>query len=457
MRYIDKDLESIQEIRNLLLNGQMSFVHLQKYSQNDLDAVTSAFINELLNNLDNYIPEFVEGNEYGVKEDELFLCKHFLKRFNETLQNETYVGIIEGSTENKVIEIGAPLGVVAVLLPTHPTFALLVNVLLLAMKTGNSLIFIANKYSRTSTLESLKRLISVSEQCGYPEGSITVSETVTDAGIAELFSSQKVSLIINIGCPEYVTNTFVTNTPLIYGGDSSGPVFIERTANIESAVRNVIHSRSFQNGILPGAEQFLITENVIADQIKDYMEANGAYVLNDEETEKLIKFLKVSSKNINGNYIGKPASWLAKMSGVSVPEDTKVLVSIQDYVNEEDFFSQKLLCPIIVVYLEPDWTLACVKCMNLLEELRMGHTLTIHSTDWKVIREFALVKKVGRIVVNAPTVCAATGIVSHFPTSLILGGITTGRGYSSENITPKHLTYIRRVGFEFEKDINQRL
>ena len=141
------------------------------------------------------------------------------------------------------------------------------------------------------------------------------------------------------------------------------------------------------------------------------------------------------------------------MSGISVPDDTKVLVSVQDYMNEEDFFSQVLLCPIIVVYLEPDWTLACVKCMNLLKELKIGHTLTIHSKDWKVIREFALVKAVGRIVVNAPTACVATGVVSSFPMSLVLGGVTTGRGYSSENITPKHLTYTRRVGFEVHNEI----
>ncbi|WP_161979165.1 aldehyde dehydrogenase [Streptococcus sp. S784/96/1] len=448
MRYIDKDLESIQEIRNLLLNGQMSFVHLQKYSQSDLDVVTSIFIKTLLDKTSDYVHEFVTGNDYGVEEDEHFLCTHFLKRFEETLQKESYIGIIGGNSTEKVIEIGAPLGVVAVLLPARPTFTLLVNVCLLAMKTGNSLVFIANRQSTRSTLHSLKKLIMLAEESGYPEDGISLGETISDAGILELLASDKVSLLINIGCPEYISNKFVTNIPLLYGGDSSGPVFVERTANIEKAVSDVIHSRSFQNGILPGAEQFLVTENVIADQIKDSLEKNGAHLLTESETRKLIAFLTASEKNIKENYIGKSAIWLAEQSGISVPAETKVLVSVQDYMNEEDFFSRKLLCPVIVVYLEPDWTLACVKCMNLLDELKMGHTLTIHSKDWKIIREFALVKKVGRIVVNAPTVCVATGIVSNFPTSLILGGITTGKGYSSENITPKHLTYTRQVGFE---------
>ncbi|HFU3941467.1 aldehyde dehydrogenase [Streptococcus suis] len=453
MRYIDKDLESIQEIRNLLLNGQMSFVHLEKYSQEDLDAIISIFIKSLQSNMKGYVHDFVAGNDYGVEEDEVFLCTHFIKRFGETLQNENYVGIIGGNPKEKCIKIGAPLGVIAVMLPSHPTFTLLVNLCLLAMKTGNVMIFIANQRSTKATLDSLKKLIILAEESGYSEGGISLGETISDAGIVELLSSDKVSLILNIGCSEYISNKFVTNTPLIFGGESSGPVFIERSADLEKAVRDVIHSRSFQNGILPGAEQFLVTENIIADQIKDSLKRNGAYLLSDTETENLTKFLRQSEKNVNRSYIGKSAIWLAEKAGIQVPQGTKVLVSIQDYMNEEDYFCRKLLCPIIIVYLEPDWTLACVKCMNLLDELKMGHTLTIHSKDWKIIREFALVKKVGRIVVNAPTVCVATGIVSNFPTSLILGGITTGKGYSSENITPRHLTYTRHVGFEFNDKI----
>ena len=451
MRYIDKDLDSIQETRNLLLNAQMSFVQLQNLSQSDLNDYSVSFMKQIKENADSYISDFIVGNDYGVESDEKFLCHQFLQRFNETLQKESYVGIIGGNTEEQIIEIGAPLGVVAVLLPTHPTFTLLINLILLAMKSGNVLVVIANKLSKPSTIDGFKKLIALSEASGYPEGGISIAETVSDAGISELLRSDKASLIVNIGCPEYISDRFRTNTPVIYGGDASGPVFIERTADIDKAVKDVIHSRSFQNGILPGAEQFLVTENAIDNQIKETLKRNGAYLLNEKDTQKLIAFLEKSKKNITSNYIGKSALWLAKMAGISVPETTKVLVSVQDYMNDEDFFNQKLLCPIIVVYLEPDWTLACVKCMSILAELKMGHTLTIHSKDWKVIREFALVKSVGRIVVNAPTVCVATGIVSNLPTSLILGGITTGRGYSSENITPRHWTYTRRVGFELEK------
>ncbi|WP_303973087.1 aldehyde dehydrogenase family protein [Streptococcus merionis] len=450
MRYIDKDLDAIQEARNSLQNAQMVANQLKQLMQYDLDSYSAAFIEEVLKEKEQLIDDFVQGNGYGTVEDETELCVKFLERFTQTIQSERYVGIIGGNVADKTIEIGVPLGVVAVLLPTHPTFTLLVNLLLLAIKSGNSLILVANTLSKASTIKSLRNLVTLSEKCGFPEGSIVILENSGDAAVLELLASDKLSLIVNIGCPEYVTKAFQTNTPLIYGGESSGPVFIEHTADIKQAVWDLIHSRSFNNGILPGAEQFLVTEDTIADELVVAMKASGAYLLTAEDLQRLISFLKQSQKNIVDNYIGKSAVWIADQAGISVPPDTKVLVSVQDYMNEEDFFNQKLLCPIILVYLEPDWTLACTKCMRLLAELKMGHTLTIHSKNWQVIQEFALVKAVGRIVVNAPTACTATGIISAFAPSLILGGITTGRGFSSENITPKHWTYTRKIGFALE-------
>ncbi|MGT2935515.1 aldehyde dehydrogenase family protein [Streptococcus castoreus] len=448
MLYIDKDLASIQEIRNLLLNAQTAFAQLQKLTQADLDKYSEALIRKLQQDGASSIRDFVVKNQYAKEEDELFLCQEFLKRFEETIQQETYTGMIGGSSQEKVIEIGVPLGIVAVLLPAYPTYTLLVNLLLLALKSGNSMVLVANKLTKPSTIEAINQLLDFLTDLGYPEGGLSLAEMANDAGISELLLSNKLSLLINIGCPEYINKDFRTNIPLIYGGESSGPVFIERTADLEKAVKDVIYSRSFDNGILPGSEQFLVTETVIADRIKWLMETNGGYILTEDNTEKLVTFLKISEKNVITNYNGQSAKWLAKMAGFTVPEDTQVLVSVQEYMNDEDFFNKKLLCPIIILYREPDWTLACVKCMNILSELRMGHTLTIHSADWKIIKEFAVVKAVGRIVVNAPTAFTATGVKSSFAPSLVLGGITTGRGYRSENITPRHLTYTRQVGFE---------
>ncbi|OFL22487.1 aldehyde dehydrogenase [Streptococcus sp. HMSC062B01] len=451
MRYIDKDLDSIQEMRNLLLNAQMSFLQLQYLEQNELNVYGEKFIEKIEQEADKLISEYIARNDYGLEADEVFLFHHFLNRFKEKIQKENYIGILEGDVAKQTIEIGVPLGVVAVLLPPNPTFTLLVNIILLTIKSGNSLVVVANKRNKPAVIDIFKQLLLLAEQAGYPQGGIGIIEATSDSSILELYDSDKASLIINIGCPEYINKNFKTTIPTIYGGEGSGPVFIERSADINKAVKDIIHSRSFDNGILPGSEQFLVTENIIEQEIREALVQEGAYILNETECTQLIGFLEKSKNNTLCHFAGQSAKWLASMSGFEVPDTTRVLVSLQDYINHEDFFNQKLLCPIMIVYLEPDWKMACHKCMSLLSELKMGHTLTIHSKDWEVIREFALVKEVGRMVVNSPTACVATGVMSHLPTSLILGGITTGRGYTSENITPKHWTYRRQVGFKVDQ------
>ena len=134
MRYIVNDLESIQEMRNLIQNAQISFLQLQNLEQNELNVYGEKFIEEIEKEADGLIKDFVSENQYGLEFDEIFLFHHFLDKFKQTIQQENYIGILEGDISEKTIEIGAPLGVISVLLPAFPTFTLLVNIILLAMK-----------------------------------------------------------------------------------------------------------------------------------------------------------------------------------------------------------------------------------------------------------------------------------------------------------------------------------
>ena len=202
MRYIDSDLGSIQEMRNLIQNAQISFLQLQNLEQNELNVYGEKFIEEIEKEADGLIKDFVSGNQYGLESDEIFLFHHFLDKFKQTIQQENYIGILEGDIGEKTIEIGAPLGVISVLLPAFPTFTLLVNIILLAMKSGNTMVVVANKHTKEVTIEAFKRLVDLAEQVGYPEGSIGITETISDSSVLELYNSDKVSLIVNIGCPE---------------------------------------------------------------------------------------------------------------------------------------------------------------------------------------------------------------------------------------------------------------
>ena len=261
-----------------------------------------------------------------------------------------------------------------------------------------------------------------------------------------MMKHESVALVINIGSPAYF-NLKIAAKPMIYGSSGSTPVFIERTADIQQAAEEIISSRAFDNGLLPSAEQFVIAESMIASEVKMQMMQAGAHFMSGDEERQLLAHLYLGSE-INPAFIGKEAKVLADLAGFTVAEETRVLVSEQPYIFDENPFATALQCPILTFYLESDWIHACDKCIQLLKEKQNGHTLAIHSKDQAIIREFALKKPVGRMLVNTGASLAGIGLDSTLPVSLILGGLTTGRGFKAESITARDLRYVREIGYK---------
>ncbi|GAB2025367.1 aldehyde dehydrogenase family protein [Lactovum odontotermitis] len=450
MQYIDKDLSSIQETRNLLENAQQAFLMLNQYSADELDKISSAVMRELSLNISRFATELTDESAVGCPEAETQLCTQFLKAFKEKIQGQKYVGLLEGSVQAREMSVGMPLGVLGVILPETTTLALLANIVLITIKSGNTVVFLPNEKSKESVFRIIDEMSKMAADAHLPTGAIACVSTVTSLAVQEMMNNPYTALILDVGRPEYAHGNDKNSKPFIYGGVGSSPVFIEHSADLEKAAQDVVESRAFNHGILPAAEQFLVVENSVVEEVKTFMKKYGAYFMNNEEEKRLLAFIKVSKDWKVNNYVGKTALWLAEKAQINVPAGTLVLVSLQDYMCEDSVYNEELACPLIAFYQEPDWLHACEKCLNILREEKMGHTLTIHSRNEQVIREFVLKKPVGRVIVNAPTVFAATGLVSNLPPSMLLGGISTGRGQSAGNITPKDLTYVKNAGFASE-------
>ena len=243
------------------------------------------------------------------------------------------------------------------------------------------------------------------------------------------------------------------HTPHIHSVSGASPVFIERTANIKNSVKSVLDSRKYNNGILPGAEQFVVVDSIIADKVKQEMKLQGAYFMNSEEENSLIDLL-IRNGRIDKEYIGKSAWDLAKSSGFIVPDNTCILVSEQRYISDFNPYSTEIKGPVIAFYVENDWMNGCEKCIELLFESK-GNTLAIHSEDDSIIEQFIVKKPVSRILVNTGASVGATGISTDLFPSVILGGLTSGLGYLEGNLEPKDLIYIRKVGYGKEYDIRE--
>lgn len=450
MQFVDKDLKSIQEARILVESARDAHFLLKEYDQLTLDRMIQQMIAEAQQLLPELVAFELSASGKGNEKDKTQLYNSFLTNFADSL-NEQVIGVLD-TVGAPLSKIGVPLGVVAIILPAENIILNTLFATISALKAGNSVILIP----QNKTEVVVGKIIEVFNQsnAGLPKSSFSYMENTTIEGVKALTEKEAVDLVINIGRADYF-DLKTYPKPMIYGGCGSVPVFVERTADVSLAAAAIVSSRAFDNGLLPSAEQFVIAENVIANQVKEQMISAGAHFMTVSEEKQLLSKLFLGNE-VNPIIIGKDAKTIAKIAGFTVPEETKVLVSEQPYIFDENPFTTALKCPILTFYLESDWIHACDKCIQLLKEKRNGHTLAIHSNNQCIIKEFALKKPVGRMIVNAGASLAGIGIDSSLPVSLILGGMTTGRGFTAKNIIAKDLTYVREIGHASKKQEDKR-
>lgn len=445
MQFVDDDLKSIQEARILVESARDAQFLLKEYDQVTIDCM----LKQMIDNVEAALPELVsfelamtgKGNEV----DKLHLGEKFLTQLKIALSTKVIGNL--ASDDQKIKKIGVPLGVVAVILPGENIILNTLFTLLSGLKAGNAVILIPQE--KTANIVAKLFHFLTPEQIGLPKFSYSFMENTTSEGVKTIMSHDSVALVINIDAPDYFEGPNKIK-PIFYGANGSTPVFIERTANVYEACEAIISSRSFDNGLLPASEQFVIAEGVIAKEAKAMMIQAGAHFMSAKEEEQLLSRLFINQET-NPLVVGKDAKKIAALAGFSVSEKTKVLVSEQPYILEENPFTTALKCPILTFYLESDWIHACDKCIQLLKEKRNGHTLAIHSHDQRIIEEFALKKPIGRMIVNAGASLAGIGLESTLPLSLVLGGMTTGRGIAAQNITAQDLRYVREIGYVNDK------
>ncbi|HHX66834.1 MAG: aldehyde dehydrogenase family protein [Miniphocaeibacter sp.] len=449
MKFIDKDLVSIQEARILLENSNIAKKSLLQFSQNKLNEIVELFYEKIKDEFMNLAKLSVEETGYGNIEDEYNEIKIMSKLIYEEIIDKKYIGVLKENNNGEILEVGIPLGTIVAICPSINPATAVINIILNGIKTGNTIIFAPTKRAEKIVGKIVEVFSYIAEKVGLPEDTVSCLTTSSRKGVVELINSESVDLIINIGLEKYNYELSNISKPQIYGATGASPVFIERTANIQNAVKNIIDSRKFNNGILPGAEQFVVADITIASKVKEEMKLQGAYFMTESQEEALIDLI-LKNEALDEEYIGKSAEFLAKRAGFNIPEGSSILVSEQKYISDFNPYSKELKCPIISYYVENDWINACEKCLNLLFESK-GHTLAIYSNDSSVIKQFIMIKPVARILVNTGASLGAMGITSDLFPSVILGGLTTGLGFLEDNLNPTNLRYTRKVGYGEEK------
>lgn len=444
---IDNDLLSVQEARILAENAREAQKQLATFSQSRLDAIVDHLAAAVAKHNKELAMMSADETDYGNWQDKLLKNRFVTEYLPRHLRSMKCVGIIHSDQEKQLMDIGVPVGVLVSLCPATSPVSTTVYNALIAIKSGNAIVFSPHPRAERTSARVLDLLIEAGEEAGLPEGALSYLQTVTKNGTRELMNHEATTMILVTGVPGMFEDAQRSGKPVIYGGAGNGPAFIEKSADLEQAVCDIIASKTFDNGVVSAAEQSIVVDGCVEPTVRQLLEKHGGYFLSDAEAERLGSLFYFKDGSANPEPIGKTALELARRAHIEVPLETTVLLVKQKYVSLNNPYSKEKLCPVLSYYVEDDWLNACEKCIELLLTERKGHTLVIHSKDQYVIEQFALKKPVARVLVNTPAVYGSMGMTTNLFPAMTLGSGLTGFGITSDNVSPMNLIYVRKVGF----------
>jgi acetaldehyde dehydrogenase (acetylating) len=444
---LDKDLQSIQEARTLASTAKEAQLEFKHYNQDQVDKIVKAMADAGYKEAETLAKMAHEETGFGKVQDKIIKNQFGTKNVWDSIKDLKTVGVIEIKKEGKVLKIAEPMGVVVALVPsTNPTSTAMFKAII-SLKCRNGIVASPHPKAVKCTLEALKILDEAAVRTGAPKGLIQCMTNSTLEGTDALMKDKNIAVILATGSTPMVRAAYSSGKPAYGVGPGNVPAFIERTANYQKAVADIVFGTTFDNGVLCSSEQAMIVDRQIRDKVIEEAKRNGCYFVNTEEKKRLENKVARGAK-LNADIVGKSAIWIANYAGFSVPQNTTVLVAECDKVGKEEPLSIEKLSPMLAFYVVDGWLEGCHRCIELLEFGGIGHTMSIHSNDKEIIMKFAIEKPAFRIIVNSPSSVGAVGYTTGLMPSMTLGPGTWGGSIISENVSAMHLMNIKMLAFE---------
>ncbi|PEQ88417.1 bifunctional acetaldehyde-CoA/alcohol dehydrogenase [Bacillus sp. AFS006103] len=434
-------------IDKLANNAAKALGDFRCFNQEMIDEIVKQMALTALQNHKNLAKLAVKETRRGVYEDKVFKNMFATEFIYNNIRDMKTVGVIRENQNEGMVEIAEPVGVIAAVIPiTNPTSTVIFKSLI-SLKTRNPIIFAFPQFGQKCCTETAKLLKEAAIKAGAPENCIQWIEVPSHEAFQALMKHPKVSLILATGGPNLVKAAYSSGKPALGVGAGNVPCYIEKTANIKRAVNDVILSKTFDNGMICASEQALIIDQEIYEEVKQEMIANNCYFLNEEErlmVEKVAVFEKTNS--INHLIVGLPAAMIAKLAGVNVPVNTKILIAELEGVGPKYPLSCEKLSPLLACYKVNSFAEGMLIAEETLEYGGLGHSAAIHTADQNLVDMFALRMKAGRIMVNTPSTHGAIGdIYNTSLPSLTIGCGTYGGNSVSQNVGAENLINIKKV------------
>ena len=388
----------------------------------------------------------VEETGMGVVEDKV-IKNHFASEYiYNAYKNTKTCGIIEEDKAGGIKKIAEPIGLIAAVIPTTNPTSTAIFKTLIALKTRNAIIISPHPRAKRSTIEAAKIVLEAAVKAGAPEGIIGW----IDVPSLELTNTvmKNADIILATGGPGMVNAAYSSGKPALGVGAGNTPVIIDSTADIKLAVNSIIHSKTFDNGMICASEQSVTALADVYDEVKAEFVARGCYILNGEELDKVRKTIIINGA-LNSKIVGQKAHTIAALAGVDVPESTKILIGEVESVDISEEFAHEKLSPVLALYKAETFDEAVAKAERLVADGGYGHTssLYINTAETEKMAMHANAMKTCRILINTPSSQGGIGDLYNFrlTPSLTLGCGSWGGNSVSENVGVKHLINIKTV------------
>lgn len=443
----EKKKQIYDMVDNLVKRSHVALDEMANFTQEQVDKICEAVATAGEQNAYPLAKMAVEETKRGVVEDKTTKNMYASENIWNSLRHEKTVGVIEEDKELGLTKIAEPKGVIAGVTPvTNPTSTVIFKAML-ALKTRNTIIFGFHPQAQKCCVETGKIIQAAAVAAGAPKDAILWIEEPSLDATTDLMNNPGVQTILATGGPGMVKAAYSSGKPAIGVGPGNGPSYIEKSANIDRAVYDIVLSKNFDNGMVCASENSVVVDDAIYDKAVEEFKKWGCYFLNKEEIKKFEEhFIDPRRGTVAGPVAGKSAYEIAKLCGVDVPKTTKVIVAEYKGVGRKFPLSAEKLSPVFTLYRAKNHDDAFKICSELLDYGGRGHTAGIHSSDQNIIDEFAMKMDACRILVNSPAALGGIGdLYNNMLPSLTLGTGSYGANTFSHNIGARDLLNIKTV------------
>ncbi len=442
----DKDLIAQQEARDAVEAASFAFQSVGKLGQSKIDEICDAMSRAALAESARLGKLASEETGFGNAEDKREKNRFAAEDVWNYFRDLKTVGVVK-ETES-IVEIASPRGVVAAIIPsTNPTSTAIYKIII-AIKSRNTIVLSPHPSAAGCIAETTRVMRDAAVNLGLPGDAIICLKNSTIEGTETLMKHRKTAVILATGGTGLVRAAYSSGKPAFGVGPGNVPVFIERSANIEKAVADILLSTCFDNGTICASEQSVVVDAPVEGQVREQFKRQGGHFLNSSEADAVAKILLTPQRTLNAGIVGKSAAFIANLAGISIPDGTRCLLADCGGVGRDFPWSIEKLSPTLAFFVADGVEQGADRCQEILQFGGMGHTAGMHTQDRAAAIKYGEQMPAARVIINSPTTHGAIGFSTDLPPSMTLGCGSWGGNVTSDNISPHHLMDIKRVAFE---------